>query len=220
MAERHRAGTRVVSALVAVACVLGAVACGDDGEGGTADAASDAVGYDRTPEPEVADLEFVDFAEDPAGVPYRAVAPDGGFLLFYFGYLSCPDVCPLTLGEVARARESLPADLADRTSAAMVTFDPERDEGAEVADYMANFFEPGEYHALQAAGADQLALAGERFSATWRRDEERPDGTYFMSHSAQVYVIDDTGRVTWEFPFGTDPSDMAAVLEGFAADRA
>lgn len=209
-----------MSALVAFACIIGAAGCGDDAADGAPTAAEEATGYRRTPEPEVGDLEFVDFAEDPDGVPYRAVAPEGGFLLFYFGYLSCPDVCPLTLGEVSRARDALPDDLAARTPAAMVTFDPDRDEGVEVADYMANFFDAGDYHALHAADADQLALAGDRFSATWRRDEERPDGTYFMSHSAQVYVIDDAGRVIWEFPFGTTPEDMAAVIEGFAADQA
>lgn len=131
-----RAGTPVVSArprppavvlAVLAALVLLAAGCG----GGDGDAEAEAegpVGYQRTPAPEVADLDFVDFADDRAGRPFSAVAPEDGFLLFYFGYLSCPDVCPLTLGELATTRAALPGDLAERTTVAMVTFDPERDE--------------------------------------------------------------------------------------------
>lgn len=208
----------MVSALLAV-LALSAGACGGGDDAGTA-AEDGPVGYSRTPEPELGDVAFVDYASDPAGAPFRAVGADGGYLLFYFGYLSCPDVCPLTLGELREATGLLPAELTDRVSVAMVTIDPARDEGVEIADYMTNFFEPGAYHALRGADRAELREAGDRVSASWHREGQTPSGSYFMAHSAAVYVVDDQGSVIWEFPFGTEPADIAAALRSFDGEQA
>ncbi len=224
MPRGHRAGTLGVPAravlVVLAALALLAAACGDDGTSTTTEAGGPA-GFTRDPAPEVGDLEFVDFAGDPAGAPFALAAPtEGGYLLHYFGYLSCPDVCPLTLSELSQARDLLPADLAARTSVSMVTFDPQRDTGAEIADYMANFFPAGAYHALRADDDDVLATAGDRLAATWRREEQEPGAdpdAYFMAHTADVYVLDDQGRMLWEFPYGTEPADIAEALEALDA---
>lgn len=209
--------SRLAAVTLALALAVSTAACGGGGGGEAASSAEEApTGYQRTPAPEVGDLAFVDFSEDPGGAPYRLVAEEGGHVLFYFGYLSCPDVCPLTLGELQAAKAELPADVADRTEVALVTFDPARDEGQEVADYMANFFDDG-YRALLAADRATLDESGERLGATWRREGEGADGSYFMAHSAAVYVIDDRGRAVWEFPFGTEPTDIADTIAGLTA---
>ena len=212
MAEgRGRVGACVASALLVL--VLGLLATGCSGDDAAQPAAVDGpVGLRRTPAPELGDLDFVDYAEDAAGVPFPLTAEPGGYLLFYFGYLSCPDVCPLTLGHLSTATGDLPPDLASRVSVGMVTVDPARDEGTEIADYMTHFIDPGRGHALRAPDRATLREAGDRVGASWHREGETPSGSYFMAHTAAVYVIDDTGAVIWEFPFGTQPDDIADAI--------
>ena len=212
MAEhRGRAGVGVASVLlVVVLAVLGVACAGDAGDEGVV--ADEPVGLRRTPTPELGDLTFLDYAEDARGRAFPLAADPDGYLLFYFGYLSCPDVCPLTLGHLGTATADLPADLAQRVTVGMVTVDPARDEGTEIADYMTHFVDPGRYHALRAPDGVTLREAGERVGATWRREGRAPSGAYFMAHTAAVYVLDDTGAVIWEFPFGTQPAEISAAL--------
>lgn len=56
----------------------------------------------------------------------------------FFGFTSCPDVCPTTLGDLKAVRTRLGAD-ADKTQVIMVTVDPGRDTQAQLQTYMAKF---------------------------------------------------------------------------------
>jgi protein SCO1/2 len=56
----------------------------------------------------------------------------------YFGYTSCPDVCPVTLSKLAEVREML-GDDADDVQVVMITVDPERDTTEVLENYMSHF---------------------------------------------------------------------------------
>ncbi|MGE0732977.1 MAG: SCO family protein, partial [Acidimicrobiia bacterium] len=78
------------------------------------------VGAVREPRPQVGEVSL---PEAGAG-PFRFAAEPGHVLLTYFGYTSCPDVCPTTLADLKVVFEDLGA-AADRVELAMVTIDPE-----------------------------------------------------------------------------------------------
>lgn len=194
---------RLVVALAVASVVL--AACGsDDG-----DAADDLAGYVREPTPTVDGLVFVDHAD---GDPTEAdlVAEPDGLLLAYFGYLSCPDVCPLTMGDIGDAIELLPAEDAARVETAFVTVDPARDTGEAIAGYLGVFLD--RYRALLAPDDAALASAAEQLNVVYRIPEHEPGEYYEVDHSAVVYVIDDDGRVVREFPFGTTSEDMSTAI--------
>ncbi len=176
------------------------------------------VGYRRTPAPDVADVELLDFADSSDGAPFEMVADPGELLLVYFGYLSCPDVCPTTLSDLGGALEAMPPEEAARVSVAMITVDPERDEGPQVATYVSVFVDRP--HGLVAPDAAALNLAGERFGARWEIEEHEPGATdYGVGHTATVFVVDDTGQVIWEFNFGLEAPDIARTLRGLLEER-
>jgi len=63
----------------------------------------------------------------------------GRYMLIYFGYSFCPDVCPTTLGVMAQALEKLGPGRARRVVPIFITIDPERDTPKVLADYMKAF---------------------------------------------------------------------------------
>jgi len=135
-------------------------------------------------------------------------AAEGRLLLVFFGFLSCPDVCPTTLLDVRTALGRLDPDLRDRVDLAFVTVDPDRDGPAELAAYLRHFFPT--HHALRAEGA-QLDAALDAFLAS-AEILVSDDGRIDVAHTAILYAVDADGLVRIEWPFGTSAEAMADDL--------
>lgn len=73
-----------------------------------------------------------------AGRPFRMQESRGKVALLFFGFTTCPDVCPTTLGKIKGALQALGPD-ADRVQVVFVSVDPERDTPEVMARYLANF---------------------------------------------------------------------------------
>lgn len=180
----------------------------------------DRAGYNRTPAPDVSQTVFVDYSSDPSGEMFTPVAPEGELLLMYFGFLSCPDVCPTTLAELSDALDAMPEDDAARISVGMVSVDPDRDQGTAISTYLDVFADRN--HGLLAPDAASLAESAEVFGVLYEVEEhELGDTSYDVGHSATVYVVDDRGLIIWELGFSADrdPQLTADTLESILNER-
>lgn len=158
--------------------------------------------------------------------PYRAPALDGMYLhtgdpaelwrydgevvVVYFGYTHCPDVCPTTLSAVARAKEQLATDDADRVETLMVTVDPERDTPEVLGDYMTHF-DP----AFLGVWGDQNATrsATTLYGVTVVKNEGTSQAGYTVDHTTRLIGIDTDGFVRIIWPTDVTPDALAADLE-------
>lgn len=123
----------------------------------------------------------------------------GKFLLVFFGFTSCPDVCPTTLSDISLWLEELGAD-ADRMIVALISVDPERDTPDVLADYVSNF----DQRILGLTGsADEVAQAAADFRATYRR-VANDAGDYTMDHTAGVFLFHPDGRFASIIDFHED----------------
>jgi protein SCO1/2 len=180
----------------------------------------DRVGYNRTPAPDVSQTVFVDYSTDPSGEMFTPIANEGELLLMYFGFLSCPDVCPTTLAELSEALDAMPEEDAARISVGMVSVDPDRDEGTAISTYLDVFVD--RHHGLLAADDASLAESAEVFGVLYEVEEHDPgDDSYDVGHSATVYVVDDAGLIIWELGFSADrdPQLTADTLESILTER-
>lgn len=192
-----------IGAGLALVAGLATGACGDDGP----DELSGAV---RSPALEVGEVSLPAVGDGGREEPLAMTAPPGELYLVYFGYTSCPDVCPTTMSDISVALEALPDDLAERVTVAMATVDPERDTGEVVAGYLDHFFDRS--LALRTTDPDALARAADAFGVQWEVEEHAPGEAYDVAHSAVTYVVDDTGTVVVEWPFGFDSEAMTSDL--------
>jgi protein SCO1/2 len=203
--------TRRLLAVIAVA-TLAATGCGNDGtDDGDAlagdDGANQVAGVERQPPPDVSSVSLPDASQE--GQPFTTVPDDGDVLLVYFGYTSCPDVCPTTMADVSAARADL-GDEADRVDLAMVTIDPERDTAETLTVYVQTFVEEG--HALRTDDPAALRGAAGAFGADYAVTTG-PSGAPEVSHTGSLYAVDDTGHMVLQWPFGTPAEDVAADLD-------
>ena len=190
--------------IAALAIVTGLVvfaACG----GSSTPVDEQLAGIVRTPYP---DVQLVSLP-DVDGVEHNFQAEDDGLLLVYFGYTSCPDVCPTTMSDVSAAL-GLMGDKADKVQVAMATVDPGRDTGDILEKYVTAFVPDG--IALRTDDATALKTAADAFGASYEVTTT-DDGDIEVSHTPYVYVVDDQGQLRDQWNFGTTDDDMAHDME-------
>lgn len=132
----------------------------------------------------------------------------GRFMLIYFGFTYCPDVCPTELGVMASALDLLGAD-ADRITPALITIDPERDTPAQLADYVSRFHP----RLIGLTGTpQQIAQAARAYRVYYAKVRPPNASDYLMDHSSFTYLVGPDGRVRQLFRPETPPESMAAAI--------
>lgn len=150
---------------------------------------------------------------DAKGQPYHlADATRGTVTLLFFGYMHCPDVCPVHLANIAAVLDKLPEEVSREVKVIFVTVDPARDSMAVLAPWVAGF-DPrfialtGSDSTIQAAQLAAGLLTAEKDTVT-----ASAAGSYLVGHASQViaHTRDGLGRV--QYPFGTRQRDWAHDL--------
>ncbi|MFD8149240.1 SCO family protein [Streptomyces sp. NPDC059720] len=147
-----------------------------------------------------------DLREETAGKP----------TLIYFGYTHCPDVCPLTMNNIAVAKKQLPKTEQDELRVVFVTTDPQRDTSAELGTWLKGI-DPsfvgltGDFSTIQ-AGARTLGISIE----PTRKDK---NGKLVSEHGTQVIAFSpktDSGYVLYGEDATVDDytKDLPALVEG------
>jgi len=113
----------------------------------------------------------------------------GKYVLLFFGFTQCPDVCPTALARAVEIKRLLGAD-GDKMQVVFVTVDPERDTGPLLTEYM-RAFDPA-FVAVRGT-LEQTAKAAADFKIFYRKV---PSGSsYTMDHTALTYVFDAGGKI-------------------------
>lgn len=129
----------------------------------------------------------------------------GQAVLIYFGYTFCPDVCPATLVELAKANNLL-GDKADQAQIIMISVDPARDTPEMLHEYVTHF-DPA-FIGLTGS-EDDIAAAATPFGIFYEKHEGSVATGYLIDHTASVIVVDPEGYVRLVYPFNTPGADIA-----------
>ena len=132
----------------------------------------------------------------------------GKYMLIYFGYSNCPDVCPTTLAVMAQALDKLGND-ANRIVPVFITIDPEHDTPAILKQYMAAF---GPRFVGLTGNPTQIA-AVEKTYRVYAKKQPLPGGKYGMDHSSVIYLMGPDGRLVSFYDELIPAADLAKDLK-------
>jgi protein SCO1 len=131
----------------------------------------------------------------------------GKWLMMFFGFTHCPDVCPMTLSKITDVMELLGKD-AERVQPLFITIDPERDTVGVMRDYLAAF----DRRVVGLTGpADAIATFAKSYGIVSNRTGNGTD--YTIGHSAAIYLVDPDGRYSTTLDPNMSAQDMAAWVE-------
>jgi protein SCO1/2 len=130
----------------------------------------------------------------------------GKVVVLGFGFTSCPDVCPTTLGTLATTRRSLGA-AASSVQVIYITVDPERDVAERMKKYLAAF----DASFVGGTGtAQQLAAVRKDYGVS--AEKKTFGDAYSYAHSSFTYLIDRSGKIRGLMPYGHSPDDYVNDL--------
>lgn len=135
----------------------------------------------------------------------------GRYMLIFFGYTFCPDVCPSSLATVGQALDMLPPEKALRIEPMFITVDPERDTPEVVAEYVSHFHP--RFHGLSGS-AEQVRAASKAYRVYAAKVDEDPadPDSYLMDHSAIAYLMGPDGNFVTHLSHGLTAEKMAETL--------
>lgn len=143
--------------------------------------------------------------QDPEGQPFTLSEQRGKVVLIFFGYTSCPDVCPTTLVDFKQIQARL-GDAASDVEFVLITVDPERDTPEKIGQYVTTFH-PDFIGLTGSQAALDAVYAG--YGVFVEKENVGSSAGYLVSHTSRVYVIDQDGNLRLTFPFGMAAEAMA-----------
>jgi protein SCO1/2 len=135
----------------------------------------------------------------------------GRHMLIYFGYTSCPDICPSDLLEIADALERL-GEKAEQVQPLFITVDPERDTPSMLRRYLRLFDD----RIIGLTGSEaRIAAAAKAYRVHRVKvpvESEENGEDYLVNHSPNTFLMDPEGKFVTLFPHDTRSVDMAATI--------
>lgn len=145
---------------------------------------------------------------DPSGATRALADFRGKVVVVTFGYTHCPDVCPMTLANLASARKKLGEDGRD-VQVLFVTVDPSRDTPALLKEYVPAF-DPT-FVGLTGSAAEVGAVTKD-FRVYASANTAKPGEEYTVDHSAQMFAFDKAGKLRLVFAPDMKPDAIASDL--------
>jgi protein SCO1/2 len=141
----------------------------------------------------------------------------GKYRIVYFGFASCPDVCPVDLqqiGQAMRALEKEDAGKAAKVQPIFITVDPERDTPAVLKDYVSAFHP----RLIGLTGTpEQIAKVAKAYGIYYAKSGGEGGAGYSVDHNRLIYLFGPSGEPIALLPHDKGADEMARELKRWVA---
>ena len=150
-----------------------------------------------------------DFTLQSADGPVSLTDYRGKVGMVYFGYTSCPDICPTSLTTMSSAMKLLSPAEAAQVYGIFISVDPERDTPANMKEYAAYFYP----NFIGVTGTpQQIADVARKYGVYYKKAKVDGAMGYAVDHSSTIYIIDKDGKVADQIIHGASPESIAAAI--------
>lgn len=164
-------------------------------------------------------LHMATLAEMPVGGDFKVNSSDGelalsdfkgSVVLLYFGYATCPDICPASLSKISLALQNLSQKERSHVKTLFISLDPEHDTVESLKDY-AHYYHGSIIGAV--ASKPELDKMAKQYGVTYGKVESDTALGYRIDHTAYFYIIGSNGKLKSALPHGTTVSELSKLLQ-------
>lgn len=137
---------------------------------------------------------------------------DGKVVMMFFGYASCPDICPTTMAQLSQVMANL-GEQADQVRIVFVSVDPHRDTPEILQAYVDAF----DSNAIGLTGTEsQISKLARRYRVAYQIEKPRGEDTevYEVAHSRGIYIFDERGKARLLASDGESVEKLTAAVRG------
>ncbi len=136
----------------------------------------------------------------------------GKVRLLFFGYTSCPDICPSSLAFISAALKKLSDKERDNTKTFFISVDPERDTTEKLRSYT-KYFHPSISGIT--GSKEEIDTVVKLYGAAYQIVQGDSAMGYTVDHSASIYVIDPKGKIVDMLPHGLPVEEIIKAIRKF-----
>lgn len=129
--------------------------------------------------------------------------------VMFFGFTSCPDICPTTMSALTQVANTLPPEIIEQLQFVFVSIDPERDSIEQLSKYMP-FYHP-DFIGITGE-IEQLTVLSMSLGAMFVKVPSETE-SYTMSHTSRLFIIDPLGQRYGIFSMSTGAIDIASITQ-------
>lgn len=144
------------------------------------------------------------------GKDFRLSEMRGNIVLLFFGYTTCPDVCPTTMAELKSVTDRLGPEKAKNVKVLLVTVDPGRDTPQRMQEYVNHFNK--DFVGLTGS-EPELARVWSDYGIFRQIVDEQSTAGYGIDHTARITLIDQDGKLRASYGFDTPVDDIVHDLK-------
>jgi protein SCO1/2 len=137
---------------------------------------------------------------------------EGKWLLLYFGFARCPDICPSEMVKVGKVMDTLKKEhpkLHEKIQPVFVSVDPARDSLTALREYGKDFHPS---YVFLTGSPEQVQQMAKKYRVYVSKADETEDGDYLVDHSIVIYFHDDTGDLADCFTQSMRPKDVVEKI--------
>ncbi len=157
-----------------------------------------------------------DFTLMSADGPFRLQDQRGKVVLIYFGYTSCPDVCPTNLAIMAQALNELSAEELARVQGLFVSVDPARDKVDLLKKYAHHF-----HDTMQGVtgSPEEIAEVAKHYGVAYRKVEGDSEVGYMVDHSSNTFIVAPDGSLYAMLPHAAPAQEILKITRELLGGR-
>lgn len=143
----------------------------------------------------------------------------GKYMLIFFGYSFCPDVCPTELSKVTVALDMLEKQgrSIDNLQPLFITIDPERDTPKQLSEYLSLFH--SKYIGLTGT-AEEIAKVAKTYQVYYKKsDINDTSDSYLMDHMSITFLLDGSARRIYMFAANITPAELVEALKPLTDEK-
>lgn len=135
----------------------------------------------------------------------------GKHVLIFFGYLSCPDYCPMAMASIAQAFKKLSQEDLNKFRVLFVSVDPDRDNLEDLKNYTEYFHKNIIGATSSQAGIDDIV---KRYGGSYRINKEGGESlNYSVEHSLDILLMDSSGEVKMKINSNSSPDELLRIIK-------
>lgn len=133
----------------------------------------------------------------------------GKIVVMYFGYASCPDVCPTSLAMIGAAMKSLSPEELESVQGIFISVDPERDKGDALMKYAQYFHK--DFIGITGT-LDEIQAVSKQYGSYYAKVDSGSALNYLVDHTSTTFIIDRNGKFFESQPHGATPEAIAESI--------